>query len=189
MTLKPVFWMLLLPAALLMSCKTRVSNAVLKDVKANGIIFRLHDYQAKMAALRERGQAKEADEQQRELDLYNRALVRFFREEFDACPVYFFYAGQTEALRQRRPVLLDDALRPAPDIALPTKIYIADFQSHNPEPAESTRHAKFFVEGTPIEINPVLRWPWKARQDRLRPQDVAKFSRKLKSGQVSSFEK
>lgn len=169
----------------LLACKTAIPETTIHDLKANGIAFRLHDYEGKKAALRKAGLQQEADDLEREMKIYNQAVIRFFQDEFDFCPVYFFYASQQDALKQGKPVLLNEQLQPAPGKSIPQKLFIADYLPYGYEASEARVQEKFYVEGTIVQVRPVYRFlRWK-NMDKMLPKDVAKFNRVLHSGRVS----
>ncbi len=70
------------------------------QLKSSALLVRLQDKSKSIATLQEKGLAKEAqaiaDAQRRE----NREILLSFSQTFDFCPVYFFYAKDSEAVRE-----------------------------------------------------------------------------------------
>jgi hypothetical protein len=64
------------------------------------LLVRLQDKAQSLRLLEERGFEKEAVEMRREQYRENKEILLSFSQTFDYCPVYFFYASQSEAIRE-----------------------------------------------------------------------------------------
>ena len=71
-----------------------------QQLRNSALLVRLQDKSVSISTLNEKGMQKEAaalaEEQRRE----NREILLSFSQTFDFCPVYFFYAKDSEAVRK-----------------------------------------------------------------------------------------
>jgi hypothetical protein len=69
------------------------------DFKNSSLLVRLQDKSKTIAFLIEKGLNKQAEQLRQEQRLQNREILLSFSQTFDFCPVYFFYAKDSEAIR------------------------------------------------------------------------------------------
>tara|TARA_R110002050_G_scaffold49818_2_gene115524 strand:- start:3049 stop:3660 length:612 start_codon:yes stop_codon:yes gene_type:complete len=69
------------------------------QLKNSALLVRLQDRTKTMEVLKSNGRAKEAEKLAQEQRLENRETLLSFTQTFDFCPVYFFYAQDSEAIR------------------------------------------------------------------------------------------
>lgn len=101
----------------------------LHNLKNGVLLIRLHTNQASIAALESRGRQEEADKLKEQLYLKNKEILLSFKNAFDYCPVYFFYAQSTEAVRkgQFEGILFDYDRLPVSAGKITGKVYTAEF--------------------------------------------------------------
>ena len=154
------------------ACSTpHAPRPVIDSVKSNGICFRLMDYRQRIEYFEKQGQTQRAEEERRNQLEYNRYVQKLFRENFDFCPVYFFYASQNDALLQGQPVLLNDNMETDPSIPLPAKIHIAAYSVR--DVGESVHGSeRFYILGTNIEVRPAFFMPSGGNKDFVTPENA-----------------
>lgn len=129
------------------------SDAERNHIQQNGICFRLHDNAQRVAYMGKTYGADAADKERSDIRRYNQYVVDLFKQHFNFCPVYFFYASQTSELQARKSVLLNHNLEPDPSVALPKDIIMMDYNQRNI--GESTMGSeRFYILGTNIEVRP-----------------------------------
>ena len=141
------------------ACSTpKASRSVIDSVKTNGICFRLMDFRQRIEYFEKQGQAARAEEERLKQREYNRYVRQLFNENFDFCPVYFFYTSQNDALLQGQRVLLNENLEPDSTIALPANVHIAAYSVR--DVGESVHGSeRFYILGTSIEVRPAFFMP------------------------------
>ena len=159
-------------SVLLVACATpRVTRPVIDSVKTNGICFRLMDYQQRIEYFEKKGQPQRAEEERRTQLEYNKYVKQLFKDNFDFCPVYFFYTSQNEALLQKQPVLLNDDLEIDPNIPLPDNIHIAAYSVR--DVGESVHGSeRFYILGTAIEVRPAFFMPSSGNDKFVAPKNA-----------------
>lgn len=70
-----------------------------KELKNSALLVRLQDRTNTIATLKEKGLINEAEKLAQQQRLENRETLLSFTQTFDFCPVYFFYAKDSEAIR------------------------------------------------------------------------------------------
>lgn len=70
-----------------------------KQLKNSALLVRLQDKSKTILTLKEKGLEKEAEALAKEQRQENREILLSFSKTFDFCPVYFFYAKDSEAIR------------------------------------------------------------------------------------------
>ncbi|MEO6040195.1 MAG: hypothetical protein ABIQ93_17405, partial [Saprospiraceae bacterium] len=83
-----------------------------EKIKKYGLAFRLQDELPRVAYLEKQGLADRAKAEKAKIAENNRNLVALFQQEFDFCPVRFYYASQQKDLLAGKPVLLNSRLEP-----------------------------------------------------------------------------
>ncbi|MBF97892.1 MAG: hypothetical protein CMI36_02780 [Owenweeksia sp.] len=73
---------------------------IIRQLKESFILVRLQTSERKINMLKERGMEKEAEEAVNQQHQENKEIMLSFEETFDFCPVYFFYAANSEAIRE-----------------------------------------------------------------------------------------
>jgi hypothetical protein len=145
-------------------------------LKKHGLAFMLHDYQRRIEHFERSGMAEKAQAERLKIAEQNRAIAQHFKEEFDFCPVYFFYASQRAELAARKPVLLNDQLQPDPSIPLPDVVIMADYGLGNLK--ENTHKLESFrIDSLGIKISPTYKTRYKG--EILEARDIRKFDKKL----------
>ncbi len=71
----------------------------IKDFKEASLLVRLQDKSLSLAELEKRGLSKRAEQLKQQQYQENRETLLSFSKTFDFCPVYFFYASESEAIR------------------------------------------------------------------------------------------
>lgn len=183
---------LLLFSAIFASCATSKLDKVaaqrtLQNLKEHGLVVWLPDSKNRIEFFKSKGLHKEAAQEQAKAEKQNRELMKFYKEHFDFCKVYFYYTSLEEDLKNKLPVLLNAELRPDPSISLPKKVIIGGFyykdgQDSNPFPI---RH--FRVEDSSIKMNLVSESPrpfWAKKST--RKVDIIRLNNKLKKMASSS---
>ncbi len=70
-----------------------------QELKNSALLVRLQDRTNTIATLKEKGLINEAEKLAHQQRLENRETLLSFTQTFDFCPVYFFYAKDSEAIR------------------------------------------------------------------------------------------
>lgn len=168
----PGFLLVFALVLLVSACSTPYApRPVIDSVKANGICFRLMDYKQRIEYFEKQGQPQRAQEERMIQLEYNRYVRRLFSENFDFCPVYFFYASQNDALLQGQPVLLNDNMETDSSIPLPEKVHIAAYSVR--DVGESVHGSeRFYILGTSIEVRPAFFMPSGSNKDFVTPEDA-----------------
>lgn len=73
----------------------------LHNLKNGMLLVRLQTSEKKIDALMERGMLEEAEAAREEQYEENKETILAFSQIFDFCPVYFFYADKSEAIRDK----------------------------------------------------------------------------------------
>jgi hypothetical protein len=129
------------------------SDEELKHIQQNGICFRLHDNAQRVAYMEKTYGTDAANKERSDIRRYNQYVVDLFKQHFNFCPVYYFYASQTSDLQARKPVLLNQNLETDSTIALPKDVILMAYNQRNI--GESTLGSeRFYVLGTNIEVRP-----------------------------------
>lgn len=152
--------------------KTPQQIRQLESVKTHGIVFVLRDLSNSRRHLEQTGQTAQLERLDKALESSHRQIVSWFERHFDFCPVRFCYSSQIDSLRAGAPVLLDPrTLLPDPQLPLPSKIYVADFND-NKRGSEYNAQTweKFFIEKTAISFRPKGKRAW--HDPRLTEKDV-----------------
>jgi regulator of replication initiation timing len=154
------------------SCATtKASRPVIESVKQNGICFRLMDYRQRIEYFEKQGQSDRAEAERKKQREYNQYVRQLFKENFDFCPVYFFYASQNEALLEGCPVLLNDNLEVDPSIPLPAKVHITAYSVR--DVGESIHGSeRFYILGTGIEVRPAFFMPSESNKKFVVPENA-----------------
>ncbi len=101
-----------------------------RKLKSSMLLVRLMTSENKINALKESGhedKAKQVEAKQREENL---AIAKAFSENFDFCPVYFFYSTSSKEVRQMhlQGNLMNENLEPVAGIARPVPFFfVAEF--------------------------------------------------------------
>lgn len=74
----------------------------LQNFKEGMLLVRLQTSSKQIQALEERGRLEEAKDFREQQYEENKETILAFRKVFDFCPVYFFYADDSEAIRQEQ---------------------------------------------------------------------------------------
>lgn len=157
-----------------------VAGYTVQDLKEHGLLVWLPDSKRKIEALRKNDMHKEAEKEAALVKKQNETMVRYFREHFKFCQVYFFYTSQEEDLKNGLPVLLNEAFIPDEAIPLPAKqiiggFYIKQSAEHHPFPY---RHFK--IENSSIRMNlHAERWRPFWMKKRTYKTDVIRLDKKL----------
>ncbi|MFN0173978.1 MAG: hypothetical protein ACKVU0_04965 [Saprospiraceae bacterium] len=183
---------LLLFSAIIASCATSkidkaAANRSVQNLKEHGLVVWLPDSKHRIEFFKSKGWHKDAAEEQAKAQKQNRELVKFYKEHFDFCKVFFYYTSLEEDLKNNLPVLLNADMRPDPSIPLPKKVIIGGFyfkegQESHPFP---TRH--FRVEDSSIKMDLISESPrpfWAKKGT--RKVDIIRLNNKLKKIASSS---
>ncbi len=73
----------------------------IEDFRNGVLLVRLQDKHLTLKQLEERGMTKEAEQVSASQRRENREVILSFSKTFDFCPVYFFYAQNSESIRNR----------------------------------------------------------------------------------------
>jgi hypothetical protein len=110
---------------------SQTPEGLIKDMKDGVILVRLMTRENAIKALKEAGQDERAQgiiEQQKEENL---KITKAFEENFDFCPVMYFYSSCTDSIRDRelQGYLMNADLDPAPedDVSAIDKFFISEF--------------------------------------------------------------
>ncbi len=80
--------------------KAEEAKTNIQQLKQSFILVRLQTNQKKIDLLKESGREKMAQQAASEQYQENRETILSFQKTFDFCPVYFFYAPHSEAIRK-----------------------------------------------------------------------------------------
>lgn len=162
-------------ALLLVSCNKHLQET--EAMKKNGLLFMLHDYQQRIGYFEKNGQSERAETERSNIAEHNRAIVQYFQQEFDFCPVRFFYSSQRKDLIAGKPVLLNAQLQPDTSISLPQTMIIADYGLG--DVVENTaRLESFQIDTFQISIRPTYKTRY--GKNPLEARDVQRFNKVLK---------
>lgn len=73
----------------------------IRHLKDGVLLVRLESRDATIAGLKERGQLETATEFEQKIERQNGETISAFQSEFDFCPVFFFHARESEAVKER----------------------------------------------------------------------------------------
>ncbi|PTM05275.1 MAG: hypothetical protein DA405_04560 [Bacteroidetes bacterium] len=79
--------------------KTLSREEFVQELKNSALLVRLQDRTNTLAILKEKGLINEAEKLAQQQRLENKETLLSFTQTFDFCPVYFFYAKDSEAIR------------------------------------------------------------------------------------------
>ena len=152
--------------------KTSQQFRQLELVKLHGIVYVLRDLSSSRRHLAQTGQAARLERLNQEVANEHRQTIAWFERHFDFCAVRFCYSSQLDSLRAGYPVLLNPrTLSSDPDIPLPSKIYVAEFNDKQSRSVyNSQTWEKFFIEQTAIAFRPKGKRAW--HDPRLTEKDV-----------------
>lgn len=71
-------------------------------LKDGVVLVRLHNYTHRIELLKERGYSKEAEILQKQSEERNRTIILAFRENFHFARIYFFYANESQLIKNRQ---------------------------------------------------------------------------------------
>ncbi len=118
----------------------------IKDLKQGVLLVRLHRNKKSIDAMRRVGKTKKAEKEELKKLLINESIVEGFKRNFDFCDFQFFYAENTEKVKNKdlKNIFLNDLLKVDSLINIDTTkpIFIAEFNFLD----EDT--AKYFSEIT-----------------------------------------
>jgi len=103
----------------------------LLQLKNNMLLVRVQTDMNKIQALESKGFKKRAEKAKKEQYYKNKELLLAFDQTFDFCPVYFFYARNSEAITngELEGVVFDSQLHEVPAENLKPDYFIGDFSS------------------------------------------------------------
>ena len=78
-----------------------IAKERLNNLKSGMLLVRLQTSEKQINALEEKGMTYEAQQIRQEQYEENKEAILAFQKVFDYCPVYFFYADKSEAIRQK----------------------------------------------------------------------------------------
>lgn len=100
-------------------------------MKEGALFVRLKTNERALAVLRENGKTAQADALEKKQKEINQNIIGAFRQQFNFCPVYFFFSNYSAALKEKKMdavVFLNDSLQPDPAITFSrSNFFIADF--------------------------------------------------------------
>ncbi len=99
--------------------KKQRNTTHITNLKEGALLVRLHSKQRSIQLQRSIGRDKIADRMERKQNDLNKTIIAAFRDEFDFCPVYFFYSDSSKNVTERdfdNVHFLDDSLEVAPDV-------------------------------------------------------------------------
>ena len=163
-------------ALLFVSCNSHLAGT--EAIKKNGLLIMLHDYRQRIEYFEKKGMAERAETERSTIAAQNRAAVQLFKQEFDFCPVHFFYSSQSKDLAAGKRVLLNDQLQPDSSLPLPPIMIIADYGIGNVE-ENTTKLESFRIDTFNISIRPTFKTRY-SKSGQLEARDVERFNRVLK---------
>lgn len=111
--------------------KTQTARQQINDLHDGVLLVRLQTRKNTIEALRKNGREKEALQAEQEQAQLNKTIVKAVRQNFDFCPVYFFYSDYTPQVIQKQldqVVFLNDSLQPDPAIEVTaSKFFTAEY--------------------------------------------------------------
>ena len=123
---------------------SQTPEELINDMKDGVILVRLMTRENAIKALKDAGQPERAQaviDQQREENL---EITKAFEENFDFCPVLFFYSSCSKNIRDRKfqGCLMNSVLDPAPeaDVSSIGKFFIAEFGHVEPSDEKYFTH-------------------------------------------------
>jgi post-segregation antitoxin (ccd killing protein) len=78
----------------------KTAEEFVQQLRNSALLVRLQDKSVSISTLNEKGMQKEAEALAAEQRRENREILLSFSQIFDFCPVYFFYAKDSEAIRK-----------------------------------------------------------------------------------------
>jgi hypothetical protein len=127
------YFSFLLKAFLVLGCQPLLAQTTeaefLKNLHSGALLVRLQDRSASLKILEERGLNKQAEALRRKQYLENKETILSFENTFTFCPVYFFYAKDSESIRDNAlsGVVFKPNQTPVAKAELPTTFYVAEF--------------------------------------------------------------
>ncbi len=118
-------------------------------LKENMLLVRLYTDDNKIQALESKGYKEAAEQARQEQYNENRETLLAFKQTFDFCPVYFFYASKSEAITEGKLPgnVFDSELKPVAAEKLKADFFIGDFTTTGPTKLSGfIIKDRFFVE-------------------------------------------
>lgn len=111
--------------------KTQTARQQINDLHDGVLLVRLQTRKNTIDALRRNGREKEAKQAELQQGELNKTIISALRNNFDFCPVYFFYSDYTPQVVQKQldqVVFLNDSLQPDPAIKVSAdKFFTAEY--------------------------------------------------------------
>ncbi|MCB0580462.1 MAG: hypothetical protein KDD10_14280 [Phaeodactylibacter sp.] len=120
-------------------------------LRSGMLLVRLQSGEQRIAALKAEGMEEQAQRAAEALKAENERIAQAFSQEWDYCPVYFFFAEHSAAVRQGQfdGYLLDASLKAAPTEGLPGKtFFIAEFGTLQPSSGNAGLNALLLMDST-----------------------------------------
>lgn len=103
------------------------STEQIHQLKDGALLVCLKTNELTLASLRKNGKTVQADALEKNQAAINQNIITAFREQFNFCPVYFFYSNYSPAIKDRKfdnVVFLNDTLQPDPTIKFSKKSFL-----------------------------------------------------------------
>lgn len=104
-----------------------ITTAQIIYLKNGALLVRLKNNDIALSALRKSGNNVQADKIEKKQVEINRNIIDAFHQQFNFCPVYFFYSNYSEAVKKKdfdNVVFLNDSLQPDPSIKFTKKSFL-----------------------------------------------------------------
>lgn len=129
--MRAVFILLISVTCFGLSAQSKLDSAQrdLKRLKNGALLVRLQENSRTIEALKKAGKNERAEEYRKKQYRENRATLLSFRETFDFCPVYFFYASDSDSIRYGKleGVLFDVNREQVPAAKVPRHYFTGEF--------------------------------------------------------------
>jgi len=79
----------------------RLAVEQIKHLNGSVLLVRLKTSKSTIDAMQKAGKTKMAANRQKQVDEENKRIIKAFKDEFDFCPVYFFYSDDSHLLKDK----------------------------------------------------------------------------------------
>jgi len=79
----------------------RIAVEQIKHLNGSVLLVRLKTGKSTIDAMQKAGKTKMAANRQKQVDEENKRIIKAFKDEFDFCPVYFFYSDDSHLLKDK----------------------------------------------------------------------------------------
>jgi len=114
----------------------RIAVEQIKHLNGSVLLVRLKTGKSTIDAMQKAGKTKMAANRQKQVDEENKRIIKAFKDEFDFCPMYFFYSDDSRLLKDKNfesIVYVNDSAQKDKNISPQfSRFFVAEFGSVGP---------------------------------------------------------